>query len=186
MSNPIMGGIGIGGSILGSLFSASGAEKSAQAQSGQMLYQAGLSQLNAQIAEQNAIYAQQQGERQAAKYGLSARQQIGGLVAEKAASGLDVGSGSAKQVIDSQHLVSQMDMEQIRSNAAKAAYDYRTQASEDRSQAAMDWLGARDVKAAGQTNVLGSLIGGATSVADKWFKGSEVNMWSGATAGLGF
>lgn len=186
MSNPIMGGIGIGGSILGSLFSAQGAAKSAQAQSGQMLYQAGLSQLNAQIAEQNAIYTQQQGERQAAKYGLGARQQIGQITADKAASGLDVGSGSAKQVIDSQHLVAEMDMDQIRSNAAKAAYDYRTQASADRSQAAMDWLGARDVKAAGQTNVLGSLIGGASSVADKWLKGSESGMWGDVTSSLGF
>jgi len=178
MANPILGGIGLGGSILGSIMGAGAARSQANAQAGSLQYQAALSMFNAQVAEQNANYAEQEGEKQAAKYGLGARQTAAQIKAGQAASGLDVNSGSATEVQESQHLVSRMDMDTIRANAAKTAYDYRTQAEYDKSQAFANLAGAEGARRAGRTNALASLIGGATSVADKWLKGKEVGLWN--------
>jgi hypothetical protein len=143
-------------------------------------YQAGVAELNSQIAQQNANYASQEGELQAAKYGIGARQQAGHIVAAQASSGLDVGSGSAKQVQESQHTVSTLDQNTIRMNAAKTAYNYETQAVQYGAQAKMDLLAKQNVEAATPLNVASSLVGGAGSVASKWLQGSQMGLWSGA------
>jgi hypothetical protein len=173
-----VGAVGLGSSILGSLFQASGAKASANAQAGQLTYQAGIANLNAQIAQQNASYAQLQGEESAAKYGIGARQTAGHIIANQAASGLDVRSGSAKQVQESQHTISTIDQNQIRENASKVAYDYETQAAGAKAQATLDTMGAANVKQAGNINVASSLIGGAGSVATKWLQASQMGLFS--------
>lgn len=185
MSPPILMAASMGTSVLGSIFGASGAMASGEAQSQMGMYQAGIAMQNAKIAKQNATYASVQGEQEAMKYGMGARQRAGEIVAQQSASGLDVGSGSAKAVQESQHLVSQMDMAQIRANAAKAAYDYNVQAWAHKQEAVMDLMGAKNAQAAGRTNALASLVGGASSVADKWLRASEVGAFSGKTQTLG-
>lgn len=175
--NPMMGAVGIGTSLLGSLFGASGAMQSGAAQSGEFMYKAGLAQMNAQIAEQNSNYSIAKGEQEAGIYGMQARQKAGQIKADQGAGGLDVNSGSNLAVQQSQHTVSQMDLNTIRTNAAKVAYDYRVQAEEFRSEAAMDMIGAMNSRSAARTNAMASLIGGASSVADKWLKGNEVGLW---------
>ena len=124
----LMAGAGIGTSVLGSLFGASGASASGAASSQMSQYQAGVALLNAKIAKQNADYAIMEGEQSAMKYGLGARQRKGEIVAAQSASGLDVTSGSARDVQISQDTVTRIDMDQIRRNAAKAAYDYSIEA----------------------------------------------------------
>jgi hypothetical protein len=150
-----------------------------------MMYQAGVAALNSQISQQNANYASQSGELQAAKYGVGARATEGHIVAGEAASGLDVKSGSAKSVQESQHTVSTMDMDTIRMNATKTAYDYEVQANQFKSQAAMDVAGSQNIQKATQLNVASSLVGGAGSVAQKWLQGNQMGLFSGASSTLG-
>jgi len=177
MSAPIMGAVGIGSSLLGGLFGAAGAEQSAAASSKSYAYQAGLAALNARIAEQNSNYAIETGELQAAKYGLGAKAQAGQVRAGLAASGLDVNTGSAKEVQTSQHTVSMMDMDTIRRNAAKTAYDYRVEGMKDTLQMGMYDQAAQNAKAAGGINALSSLIGAAGSVASKWSQAKQSGMF---------
>ncbi len=174
-----LGPISSGMNILGGLTSAGGIAASGQAQTQMLQYQAAVANMNAQIAEQNANYAIQYGESQAQKYGLSSRQQFGQIVAGQAASGLDVSSGSAKQVQESQHLVSTMDLNQIRTNAAKTAYDYQVSAANYRAQAALNLMGAQNTQAATATNVASSLLGTAGSVSEKWLTASQYGLSSG-------
>jgi len=179
MSAPFMGALGIGSSIFGSLLGAAGAERGGAAQAGMYNYQAGIAALNAQIARQNAEYVAGQGEISAGKYGLGARQQMGHIVAGQSASGLDVRSGSAREVQESQHLVSMMDMGQIRENAAKAAYDYKVQATQFTTQAALDTMAAGQAKQAGTIGAVSSLVGGAGAVASKWYQQQSIGMFGG-------
>jgi hypothetical protein len=179
--NTLLAGTGIGTSILGGLFGAGSAKASAESSKKMGLYQAGVAMLNAKIAQQNADYAIVEGEQSTMRYGMSARQQAGQIVANQAASGLDVRSGSAKDVQDSQHLVSTMDMDQIRRNAAKTAYDYKVEAGKYTADALAAFSGAQDASKAGNINAATSLIGGASSVASKWLQGKQMGLFNFGT-----
>lgn len=166
--------VSMGTSVLGGILGASSASSQGAAASSMGMYQAAIALQNQQIAKQNAAYATAEGEQSAAKYGMAARQRAGEIVSAQAASGLDVGSGSNKEVQESQHLVSQMDMAQIRQNAAKAAYDFKVQANSFGQEAMLDTMGANNARAASRTNALASIVGAASSVADKWLKMDQV------------
>lgn len=181
MGNPstvgsTVGAIGIGSNILGGIFGASGAEAEGQAQQGMYNYQAGVAQINSQIAQQNADYAIQSGEQQAQQYGIQAAQQFGAIKSAQASSGIDVNSGSALQTQQSQKLVSNLDQDQIRSNAAKTAYDYNTQAVQFQNQAQLYTMAGTNAAAAGNINAVSSILGTVSSVSSKWLQGSTLGM----------
>ncbi len=180
MSPPMLGMFSMGSSILGGIMGAGSSMAAGQAQSQMGFFQAAVAQRNAEIARQNADYASVQGEQAAMQYGMKARQQLGEIRAQQGVSGLDVNAGSARDVQTSQQIVSRMDIAQIRQNAAKAAYDYRVQASGFDTEAMMDVAGAQNALVAGKTNALASIVSGAGSVADKWLKGNQTGMWENA------
>lgn len=167
------GGGGIVGAI-GSIFSG-GAQQKMQN------YQARVAQLNAQVAKQNADYAIQRGEQQAQSYGMQASQRQGQIKVAQAASGLDINSGSNLAVQQGQRQVTTMDLEQIRSNAAKTAYDYDVQSTSFTNQAQLDKMAGQNEYAAGWINAGSTLIGSASSVAERWYQGQQVGLTSGGT-----
>lgn len=179
MADPatISAGVGIGSTILGGIFGASGAQAQGQAAQQMGMFQAGIALRNAQIAKQNAVYASVQGEQEAMRYGMGARQAAGEIRAQQGASGLDVNTGSNATVRESQQLVSSMDMAQIRQNAAKAAYDYRVQASGFQTEALGDIMGAQNAMSAARMNAESSIIGTASSVASKWMEASKLGLF---------
>lgn len=179
----IMAGAGLGTSILGSIFGASGASASGAAAGQMSQYQAGVALLNSKIAKQNADYAIMQGEQSAAKYGLGARQRKSEIIAGQSASGLDVTSGSARDVQISQDTVTKMDMDQIRQNAAKAAYDYSIEAGKYTAEAFGSILSGQQAKKAAKIQAASSIIGGASSVASKWLQGSQYGLF-GSSPGV--
>lgn len=179
MAPPALTAASMGISAIGGLMSAGAASKSAAASSQMGMFQAGIAIQNAKIAEQNAQYASMEGEQSAAKYGMGAAQRQGEIITAQSGSGLSVRSGSNKDVQDSNMVVSSMDMAQIRQNAAKTAFDYKTQAGAYSMQAVGDLMGAQNSAAAGKTNVMTSIIGGASSVADKWLQASKVGTFNG-------
>ena len=178
-----LGGVGIGATLLGSLTGMLGAQQTAAAQQQQFNYQAGVAQINQQIALQNADYARDQGEMQAEKTGLQAGQQMGQIKTSQASSGLDIRSGSALQVQQSQRTVTSMDLDTIRSNAAKTAYNYDVQAVQYGNQAQLYRMGGANAAAAGTINVATSFLGGVTGVSTKWLQGQSLGLWGGANTG---
>jgi hypothetical protein len=164
---------GAGASAGGSLISAFGALKGADAQSQQYQYQAGVARLNKQIALQNRDYAYATGETTARDYGMKAAQRQGTIRAGMSGQGIDIGSGSKAAVQESQRAVSKMDLEQIRNNTARKAYGYEVEATNNEAQAGLYERAASDAQSSGKIKALGSLISGAGSVADKWYQGSQ-------------
>lgn len=178
MTASSVGGVGIGASLAGGMFSAFGAERSGAAQQQMYNYQAQVAQINAQIDKQNAEYALNRGEQEAQQYGLRAGQQRGQIIANQGASNIAIGSGSAASVVQSQGLLTRMDLTQIRSNAAKTAYDYDVRATTDTNQATLDVLAGKNAEAAGDINAASSILGTVGSVSSKWLQGKSVGMFT--------
>ena len=175
--NTDLGYAGIGSTFLGALTSAFAGFEEGRAEKKMYDYQAGVARLNAQIAEQNAKYASDVGELQAGEFGYRAAAQLGQIKAAQASHGLDVRSGSPAQVQQSQQLMSAVDMAAIRSNAAKTAYNYRTEAVQASAQAGLDVMAGRNAALAGDVKAATSIIGGAASVSQEWLQGQKMGLW---------
>ncbi len=170
--------VGLGSTIFGGVLGAQGASQAGAAQEKQNYYQAGVAELNSQIAKQNADYAMNQGEQQAQKFGMAAGEREGQIVASQASSGTDVNTGSNLGVQKSQHYVDLQDLTQIRSNAAKVAYDYDVQSVNFDKQAQLYKMAGKDAAAAGATKAEASIVGTVGSVASKWTQGSQVGLFN--------
>lgn len=172
-----IGTIGIGSSLAGGMMSAFGASDKAKSESQMYGYNAHVARLNAQIDKQNADYASNVGEDKAYVEGLKGAQTLGAIKVSQGASGLDVNSGSNKDVQTSQGIINKINTDTIRSNAAKTAYDYQVKAGQEKDQAAVyDKAGANATRA-GMINVASSLVSTAGSVSSKWLQGQSAGLW---------
>lgn len=184
MGAPTLGAVGLGTSLAGGIMQAFGAKRQGEANAQMYAYQAQVAKYNADIDKQNADYARYVGERSAANFGLKQRQVEGQVRTGKAASGLDVNSGSAVDVQASARKVGQMDMATIRENAAKTAYDYEVKAVNDINQAGLYDAASSNAKSAGNLNMMASLISTAGSVSSKWMAGAQSGLWNGGGGGV--
>lgn len=172
-----IGAIGLGTSLAGGALSAYGAASSGEANAKAYNYRAQMSRLNAAINTQNSDWALQTGEKKLQSYGMQAAQRAGAIKTTQAASGLDIRSGTAKDVQDSQALLTKMDNKTIAENTGRQAYGYRVQANNDLLQAGLDDMSASNSRRAGKLSALGSIIGTASSVSSKWLQGKQAGLW---------
>lgn len=133
-------------------------------------YNASVAANNAQIATQNATVAGQVGAEQTAIEQQKTRAAIGGIKAAQAASGIDVNSESAVDVRSSAEELGQLNAITVRSNAARTAYGYQTQAQSDTSQSQLDQQEAGYDKTAGYDKAATTLLGNAVA-------GSQSGLW---------
>jgi hypothetical protein len=173
-----LGAIGMGATAGGSLLSAGGAIASGFSNANMFSYHAALAKLKAQVADQNAEFAIQTGEQTAVKTGLQQAQRMGAIKVAQAASGLDVNSGTNKQVRESQQMIDRMDQNQIRSNAARTAYGYKLEAAGDLAEADAYSTASKNAMVAGGIGAMSSILGGASSVSSEWLQGNKVGMWN--------
>lgn len=180
MADPVtLATIGLAGTAGGGLLSAFGAESAGTAQQSMYNYQAAVAKINANIDTQNSEYALDQGERQAQKFGIQAGQQRGAIIAGQGASGIAIGSGSSADVVRSQGVLTGMDLNQIRTNAAKTSYDYTVKATADTNQASLDVMAGENAKTAGDINAASSILSSVGSVASKWTQGTQAGLFGG-------
>lgn len=165
-----------GSGILGAV----GAVQQGQSQGAMYNYQAGVAGVNAELARRNADYALTTGEQQAGIQGMKARAQIGQTTARMGASGVAVGSGSSKDVLASEHSISQMEQGITRNNAARQAYGYNVDAAMGVAQAGAYNAAADDARSAGNLKAIGSILGGVSSVSSKWSSGTSSGLFGGS------
>ena len=171
------GAVGLGASLAGGLLGAVGAQKEGAAQQQMYNYKAQVAKINADIDRQNAAWARDKGEKEAEQYGIKAGQRFGQIRVAQGASNLDVNTGSAADVQRSQRKITQMDMGQIRSNAAKVAYDYTTKATMDENQVGLDVMAGQYAQQAGEIKAASSILGTVSTVSSKWQQGKSSGLW---------
>jgi hypothetical protein len=101
-------------------------------------YQSQVAKNNEIIAKQNEAYTAEAGSIKAQDEGLKAAQQDSNVRAGMAANGLDVGTGSAASVQQSEHIVGQADVNTVMNKAAWEDYGYRSEEINDQAQAKLD------------------------------------------------
>lgn len=148
--------------LAGTGVSALGALSQSAAASRQAAYEAQVAQNNQTIANQNAAYAAKAGEEQSYQQSLRERQREEAVVAGLAASGVDVNSGSARQVRESENVLGQTDVANVRQRAALEAYGYRSQAANFGAQAQLERAASSSDLTSGYLSAGGTLLSGAS------------------------
>jgi hypothetical protein len=156
----------LGGSIMGGI----GQQGQLSASADQARYQAQVAENNRTIADQNARYARQAGAGNAQAQDFQTRAQLGTATAAQGAAGVDVGSGSPVEVRSSIQQLGRLKTLQEIQQAETQAYGYQTQATSFGAQAGLSRAQAASAEAAKGPALFGTILGGASSVADKWMR----------------
>lgn len=135
---------------------------SVKSASDQAAVSAGVARNNATMADYAAEDAKRRGEQDALEVqrraaAIKSSQRVGA-----AAHGLDLGYGTPADLQDQTDFFAQQDVNTVRNNAAREAWGYRTQGKNYRTQ-------ANATQSNGGLAVMGTLLGGAGQVADKWY-----------------
>lgn len=137
---------------------------------------AAIADLNATQFELSAQQELRKGDAGVAAASARAGQVKSAQRAALAANGVDLGVGSAAEVLTSTDIAKEDDMNMITANAVRAAWGQRVQATNASNEAIGKRAGADSINPfmAGATSLLGS----ATTVASSWYMMNK----SGATA----
>lgn len=146
------------------------AVQSAQAQKASAQYQNQVAQSNQAIATQNANFSSASGEQQAAVQEQKTRAQIGSITAAQASSGVDINSTTDQDVRTSAGELGALDAQTIRSNAARQAYGYETQATNFENAGAADVSQGNNDLTAGYTNAGAGALNSAGSASMNYAK----------------
>lgn len=145
-------------------------------------YQMQVANNNAISAQQNAAYERARAANEAEIQDQKSRSTMGAQLAGLAASGFDVNTGSAVDIRDSTKKLSRLDNLSVRQAGELSAREFDQQSRNDKASAALYGAGAdnsmreasfrrsqgSDAKTAGYLGAFSSLLGTAASVGTKW------------------
>lgn len=154
--------------ILGGVISAVGTISAGMAQKQAMDYQAQVANNNAIIAQQNANYAIEAGQSKAATQSLQEAERGGEIKAAQALSGVDVNTGSYKEVQKSQRMLGSLNTKQQLANAQLTEYGYLSQKTNYQAQAQLDTYQGKQAEIGGFLGGAGQIFGAAS----KWYSPS--------------
>lgn len=147
-------------------------------------YQAGVAQVNAAVAKQDANYATVAGGVSAEESGMRSRFQVGQTKATYGAGNISTTSGSPSKVVSSEINIGQENEGIISANAAKQAYGFNVKAAGDTATAGADILASKTSGESETLNVASSIIGAVSSVSSKWTQAGQA-FGSGSGSGGG-
>lgn len=154
---------GVGTAVSAYSAFAQGAASSANAD-----YQAQVAKNNQTIADQNAKVALEQGQEQEQAKREQTAQTISQERAITASSGIDPNRGSSVRIQGSTAALGELDAQTIRNNAARTSWGYQAQGLNFGAEANLLESQASNAAASGAVGAFSSIIGGASSVANKW------------------
>ncbi len=146
---------------LGMVTSALGAIQQGQAAKQSAKYNAEVQQNNAAIARQNATLAGREGAANAAIQQQKTRENVAAIKSAQAGNGVNVNTGSAVDVQSGAAEAGLLNAITVRSNAARQAYGYQTQASSSEAQSELDKAQGKNAETASYVNAGSTLIGSA-------------------------
>lgn len=129
-------------------------------------YEGDLLEQNAGLADIQAQDTLARGREDEGRQRRSNRQLAGSQRAALAASGVDINSGSAQDVVDSDAALGEFDAMTIRNNAARQAWGYQVQAADYRRNAAMARAGGHETTRSLRNGSVTTLLTGAADLAN--------------------
>lgn len=159
----------IGIMTAGSALQAMGANEEAGAQQEQAKYNQQVAGNNQQIANAQAEDILGTGRINEETQRYLTAQKLGEARAGAAARGVDVNEGSAVDIQSNLAATGEQEALTIRSNASKQALAARQQAQYFGQQGQLEGMQKKQAGIAGQYGVAGSILGGATNVANRWY-----------------
>ncbi len=146
---------------IGLAVSAAGALAGGISSSNAAGYQAQVAGNNAIIQNENATAALQSGNVNQFDLSLQNAGAAGKLKAGQAANGINVNTGSAVKVQESQREVQQENVGTTQANTARTAYGYRVGALSDQAQSQLDEMQSGNDLIGGAFGAAGALTGGS-------------------------
>ncbi|MGL4668916.1 MAG: virion core protein, T7 gp14 family [Saezia sp.] len=172
----------LGSQVAGGVMSTVGAYGEAKSQKSALKYQAGIADINAQMSENSAQTELIKGNSEIARLTLQHGQHKGSQRAALAANGADMDYGSAVELQYSSEILKDIDMDTLKSNAARSAWGYRTEAMNYKNQALMARASASSISP-GMAG-FSSLLSSAGSVAGSWSKFKQAGVFDTPTKSL--
>ena len=161
--------IGMLFSLAGAASQAQGQRHAAKAKADEYEYQAKVDDNNTKVALWKAQDAKARGQKEEAALRVKVAALKGRQRSALAASGVEVGSGSALDILGDTAALGELDALTIRSNSEREAYEHKVTASNLTANAGMKRMGAKNAIIAGKIGARTSLLSGAGSVASKWY-----------------
>lgn len=159
------------GQILGLITQTAGSFYSVKSQKRQFANQADMAEINARIAGLSARSELAAGRKEAARAGLMYGKLKSDQRAALAASGVDLGYGTAAELQAETDFIKEVDLNQIEANALSRAWSHRLHATDLRGQAMMARANAKSVKPS--LSAFNTLLTGAGQVADSWYSANK-------------
>ena len=152
-------------------YAAMGSYNQAETQAASLGYEAAVASNNARIAQYQRSTAMVIGQQPLDAYNMKAAGLMGEERATMAANGVDLGSGSAQDVLAGSKLIATRDAMTIQDNAARQAWAYQNIAAGYNAEAEAD----RNVQGSISpwANAAGSLLTSANSVASGWYRHNQ-------------
>lgn len=141
-----------------------GTYQQGQQQKAQAEYQAAVANNNAIIAERQAQDSLDRGRVEEQQHRLKVAQMKGTQRSALAASGVQVDSGSALDVVADTAMMGEFDALTIRNNAEREAYAYRVQGSNYQAESGLYSLAGRNAARNGSFGAATTLLGGAAQI----------------------
>lgn len=136
-------------------------------------YESSQFRINASYSEIAAADAIERGNKEANELKRRLRNLEGEQIIASAASGIDAFSGSAKNVRESTQLLGDLDIIQIKTNAYREAWGYKTQSTSLMNQANMAKLSAN--RSAANTLITGGLNAANSGLLASYYLGKGVS-----------
>lgn len=153
---------------MGAASSALGAYFGAQSNKLTLEGQADIADINARMLESSAQSTLLTGQREEQKSRIATANLKGKQRAALAANGVDLGVGSAENVLTTTDYMGEVDANTIATNAVMSAWGYRTQAVNETNKARSSRAASSAISP--ESAMFTSLIGSAGQVAPSWYQ----------------
>tara|TARA_Y100000310_G_scaffold214927_1_gene215908 strand:+ start:596 stop:1435 length:840 start_codon:yes stop_codon:yes gene_type:complete len=150
-------------SLVGTGINAFGTFNKSRAVAGAAEFRSGVADNNALIAEQNAILTLERGVADVEDKQLEIGKKIGFQKAKLASMGFFPDEGSSVDMLVDIAVLGELDILRITADAKNRERNFRQQAGDFRTEAQLGRLASRNIKKAGDIDMVGTLLGGAAN-----------------------
>lgn len=176
---PVLAIMGAVQGAIGSYYQAQSQQYQLNSQASNMRFQGAMADLNARGAEFTAEQYLEQGNRQIGKVTMRAGQVKSAQKAAMAANGIQLGEGSAAEVVATTDLMKETDALTINANSVRAAASARAQATNYVNQSMLAGVSANNLSTSANGISPGlaagtSLLNSATSFAGGWYRTNNI------------